>query len=118
MAFLRLTLTACSVSLALGWPTVVDAGTEGDLINAAHSGNVDEVRTSLAKGADVNGKDSGGITALIMASGMGYGDVARVLLDAKADVNAKDHKGNTALTAASRNGDANVAALLRKAGAR
>jgi uncharacterized protein len=47
--------------------------------------------------ADVNAKDSGGITVLMVASGVGLLDMVQALIEKGADVNAKDQTGVTAL---------------------
>ena len=61
------------------------------------------VQALLAKGADVNDKDSNGETALMWASRFGHLGVVQVLLAKGADVNAKMGNGRTALMVASSN---------------
>jgi ankyrin repeat protein len=51
----------------------------------------------LDAGADPNGRDSRGETALMHASGQGYDEEVRLLLEYHADVSLKDPKGRTAL---------------------
>jgi ankyrin repeat protein len=71
----------------------------------------------IAKGADVNAKESDNSTPLIKAAEMGHTSVVRVLLAAQADVNAKALNGATALLIASQNGHLHVVQALLTAGA-
>ena len=59
------------------------------LIEAARNGQTEKVQALLESGADVDGKNNSGWTALIYAALLGHTDVVRTLLDAGADVNAK-----------------------------
>jgi ankyrin repeat protein len=61
-----------------------------ELLAAARKGDVDAVKALLAKGADVNAKNSYGATALSYAADKGHLEVVKVLLENKADVNTKD----------------------------
>src|SRR5262245_43542749 len=61
-----------------------------DLLAAAKRGDADAVKALLAKGADVNAKNSYGATALSYAADKGHIEVVKLLLQNKADVNAKD----------------------------
>lgn len=54
------------------WVTVAIAGVNEDLYKATERGELSDVKSSIAKGADVNSKMSGGITALMIASQKGY----------------------------------------------
>ena len=49
----------------------------GSIFSAAQSGLVDAVKTHLAAGVDVNGKNKGGYTALHLASKKGHVEVAQ-----------------------------------------
>jgi len=69
----------------------------GSIFSAAQSGLVDAVKTHLAAGVDVNGKNKGGYTALHLAAKKGHVEVAKVLLEAKADIAAASKSGKTAL---------------------
>ena len=68
------------------------------LMDAAVVGSLDAMKFLIAKGADVNAKDSGGRTALIRSAN----DLAkiRLLLDHGADVNAASVVGRTVLLTA------------------
>jgi ankyrin repeat protein len=87
------------------------------LIEAAGKGNLANVRTALTDGAQINSKDTYGITALMQASQEGHTEVVRLLLDNGADVNAKDTDGTTAIHRASHAGQAEVVKLLLGKGA-
>ncbi len=75
-------------------------------------GNMDCVKALITAGADVNAKDSKGMTALLGAAMGGNADCLKALIDAGADVNAKDSDGQTALIwAISTSGGPNYAGL-------
>lgn len=69
----------------------------GGIHNAARRGDTDEVKKMIAKGSDINAKDSGGLTPLMIAAGMNHIYLAKMLLDQGADVNAVDNDKKTAL---------------------
>jgi ankyrin repeat protein len=87
-------------------------------IGAAAEGKIELVKTFLGRGADVNARDTNGVTALMMAANYGHIDVVRLLLDKGADIGAKDHSGSTALMAAAVDGRAEVVKLLKARGAK
>ena len=90
----------------------------GSIFSAAQSGLVDAVKTHLAAGVDVNGKNKGGYTALHLAAKKGHIEVAKVLLEAKADIVAASKSGKTPLHyVAYYNGNLDLAKLLLNAGA-
>lgn len=62
----------------------------------ARRGMVEEVRSALAQGDDVNGSLQG-YSALHLAILSGHVDVARVLLDGGSDVNRRGREGETTL---------------------
>ena len=68
-----------------------------ELFDAACIGNTRAIKRLLAKGADVNGGASGGITPLHAAASNGHTKAVKLLLDRRADVNAKDEGGTTPL---------------------
>ena len=90
----------------------------GSIFSAAQNGLVDAVKTHLAAGVDVNGKNKVGYTALHLASKKGHVEVAKVLLEAKADIAAASKSGKTALHyVAYYKGNIDLAKLLLDAGA-
>ena len=64
---------------------------------AADKGDTRTVEELISKGADLNGKDNTGLTALICAARNGYTETAEMLISKGADVNAKDNDGWMAL---------------------
>jgi uncharacterized protein len=100
------------------WATVAIAGVNEDLIKAAADGDLPAVKGFIAKGADVNAKDSNGATALIEAA---YHDgdelLVQALLDKGADINAKMNNGSTALMCAAHRHNNEVVLLLLANGA-
>jgi uncharacterized protein len=63
-------------------------GGESVLMLAARSGNVEAVKTLLARGAKPEVRERLGQTALMWAAAEGHTAVVRALLDAGADINA------------------------------
>jgi ankyrin repeat protein len=59
--------------------------TEG-LLEAAVSGDIDEVRKLVEAGVDANAADEWGVTALMVAASEGNSEIARLLIDQGADV--------------------------------
>ena len=95
-----------------------NAKNEEDLVNAAKEGNIEEMKSLIQKGADVNSKDKdGGYTLLILAIGYDYADIVTMLIKAGADVDAQDNKGNTPIIWAIRIGRADIVTMLIDAGA-
>ena len=94
---------------------------ENPLCQAARNGDVEQIKSLLADGADVNDKNEYGVTALMYAAGKGGNNAAvQALLDAGADVNARDgnsSNGATALMRASGKGDISIIKQLLDAGA-
>jgi ankyrin repeat protein len=88
-----------------------------DLLKATEQGNVQRVKSLLAKGADVDAKDAYDRTPLMLSAFGGYTDIAEALIQAGANISAKAKYGQTALQFATERGNGDVAALLRAAGA-
>ena len=86
------------------------------LTRAAHDGNLAAVQGLLAGGADVNGKDAWGRSALHEAIFMGHDDVLRRLLRAGADVHAQDVAGRMPIDEVLRSGNFANIQLLQEAG--
>lgn len=72
------------------------------LIDAAKRFDVQAIRELVESGADVNGKDEDGWTALMWASGYTALDAVKALIEAGADVNLTDKRGKSALMLAAR----------------
>jgi len=88
------------------------------VIEAARSGNVDEIRALVQKGADVNASEGDGMTALHWAAEGNHAEAASILLYAGARIDARTRIGAyTPLLVASRVGNAEVVEVLLKAGA-
>ncbi|HJR07613.1 MAG TPA: ankyrin repeat domain-containing protein [Pyrinomonadaceae bacterium] len=86
---------------------------------AACEGKIDEVRSFIALGANVNEKSSSsGSTALIGAEAcdpLNAEAIVKILLESGAEVNTQDKYGETALMYAARNGHAeSIKALIAK----
>lgn len=95
---------------------------DADLIKAAFSDDLLEVKRLLEKGANVNAKRANGITALMGASIEGHQEVVELLLAREADVDAKVYffghtSGATACDLASEKGHKEIVKLLVRAGA-
>lgn len=89
-----------------------------DIWSAAAVGNIKAVEGHLAKGVDINAKDSTfGSTALSLAALFGHTKVVVLLLEAGADVNARNRDGGTPLHSAAFLGQYEAATLLLKNGA-
>lgn len=73
------------------------------LQSAAQAGDLPQVQDLLANGADVNGVDGEGNTALHLAANNGHLEVVRALLDGGADANAQDAQGWTPIFKAAYN---------------
>ena len=61
------------------------------------AGDLDGVRSALAKGADPEGRDALGYTALMRAAEDALPEGVHMLLEAGASVNARDHSKATAM---------------------
>jgi len=96
------------------------------LFYAAERGNLTDVQDALNGGADVNAKNTFGLTALMMASYGGYtlgsyAEIVKLLLDKGADVNVQAaiaDVDNTALKVAKKYGRKDIVRILERAGAK
>jgi len=84
------------------------------LIAAACGGQEAVVRMLLQRGASVNLRTSGSLTALIGAAINGHTTIVQALLDAKADASLQDIRGDTALIWAEQRKHTAAAQLLRQ----
>ncbi|MEQ4719875.1 ankyrin repeat domain-containing protein [Nonomuraea sp. B19D2] len=87
------------------------------LCAAAARDRVEVADTLLTAGADVNGRESGGWTALLWAATNGHAAAARALIEAGAELDAANDDGDTPLTLAARRGALGVVQVLLEAGA-
>ncbi|MBP7282764.1 MAG: ankyrin repeat domain-containing protein [Leptospiraceae bacterium] len=72
---------------------VLSADSNSDLLNSAGIGDLEGVKKSLAKKANINAKDSIGTTALMFAANNDHFQVVKFLVDNNADVLAQNYKG-------------------------
>jgi uncharacterized protein len=107
------TLAAGAAMASVADPTL----REQQLIDAAERGAVDDVRRLLAEGAQVNGRDARGRTALLVATIHNRVEVARVLIAAGADVNAKDSAQDSPFLYAGAEGRLDILRMTLAAGA-
>lgn len=85
--------------------------------SAIEKGMLDEIKTMLQQGADVNQPDEDGTTPIQVAAKAGDLDIFSHLLNAGAAVDTPDNKGRTALTEASKRGHADIVRMLLDKGA-
>lgn len=98
-----------SASLPGETPTAVD---QEVMYDAALNGNLEKVKESIGKGADLNAVDNEGRTALMYASFNGHTEIVRLLLNEGAEVGIRDPMGRTALLFASTGPFAETVKLL------
>ena len=89
---------------------------DADLLNAAENGQLAQVESLLAKGADFETKDDFDRTPLMLSAFGGHEKIVALLLKEGADVTAKAKYGQTALQFAEQKGDDTIAAMLKVAG--
>jgi len=114
--------THCSSPEARAWmhAVVVAAvvkGATAEFHSEFRAGSVTTVRKCFEKGADVDMRAEGNITALMSASIDDEAPVVELLLHAGADMEAKDERGYTALILAAQEGHTTILKLLLEAGA-
>ena len=97
--------------------TSAHAADDSPLFEAIEKGGKAEVAALLAKGADVNAKNSGGQTPLHWAAKFARQDIARLLLSNGADVNSRSTDGRTPLYTATLWNNTNIVELLLTKGA-
>lgn len=84
-----------------------------ELLKAVKDNDVQEVRSRLNKGANVNARNADGVPALIVATDFGNVELATFLLDAGANVDARTaDRAETALMRASTSGKMPVLHML------
>jgi ankyrin repeat protein len=94
-----------------------DAPLAGAPLADAAQNDIAGVRALLERGADVNGRQADGMTALHWAAYRDDLETVEMLLRAGADASAANRYGVTPLSLACTNGNAAIAELLMKAGA-
>jgi len=105
-------------------PATLDAATlwtwiDAPVADAAQTGDLDEVRTLLRQGEDVNASQGDGMTALHWAAYRGDLDMIEVLVYAGSNIEAVTRVGKyTPLLVATRTGHGDAAVLLLDAGAK
>ncbi|RSM97682.1 ankryin [Nonomuraea sp. WAC 01424] len=87
------------------------------LCAAAAWDRVEVAEVLLAAGAEANGREAGGWSALLWAAANGHAATASVLIEAGAEVDAANEDGDTPLTLAARRGALGVVQTLLEAGA-
>ncbi len=97
--------------------TTVHSGEYLPLHGAVKAGDKAQVEALLAQGADVNAKDTYGVTPIDKAVSWGQKDIAELLLAKGADINAKTEDGGTLLHLAASGGHKDVVELLLAKGA-
>lgn len=90
------------------------AGDGEDLLKAAFTGDLAQVRTLLDKGTDIDHQSGDGLTALMQASYQGHQEIVQALLAEGANVELRENGGGTALKHAKTE---QIKQLLRAAGA-
>jgi hypothetical protein len=95
-----------------------ESGPTKSVLQAASDGDIDQLKSHLAKGANFNIADSSGNTPLKLAIQWHHTDAAKLIIESgKADLNAKDPEGRTPLLVALTNAENDVAQMLIDKGA-
>jgi uncharacterized protein len=110
-------ILAAGAIAALTASVGLSAAASGSLIDAARSGDLDQVRELVDAGADVNLPQADGSTPLLWAAYHSYPEMVTALLEAGADPDAANQFGITPLLQASRYGDTPVIRALLDGGA-
>lgn len=96
-------------------PPATDQALSSMLLSAAEKGDVTAVNNAIARGANINVKDSNGVTALMKAAGSGHTAVVKGLLEKGADVDIENADGKTALDFADDKSHDDIVGILIKA---
>lgn len=98
--------------------TVESAKTVQSLHEAAATGDIQQIKSLVSGGADVNAKDDKGNAPIHYAVLLANKDVIELLIASGADVNLKDDQGHTALWWAKEQQNDELTDLLLKHGAK
>jgi len=98
--------------------TIEPAQSVRSLHEAAAAGDIEQIKSLISGGADVNAKDDNGETPLHNAVILANKDVIELLIASGADVNAKDNQGRTPLWWAKEQNSAELIEILSKHGAK
>ncbi|XP_023004531.1 ankyrin repeat domain-containing protein 50-like [Cucurbita maxima] len=110
--------TAFALASENGHTDLFDSLRLGDALHrAARAGDVRGLRSCVAAGAKINGKDQNGWTALHRAAFKGRVECVKALLEHGADTDAVDDAGYTPLQCAVESGQEEVARVLLASGA-
>lgn len=93
-------------------------GLRDQLLDAAAAGNTAQIAELLSRGADLEGNDVSGRTAVINAAWRGRQEVVDLLVELDADLNVADYDGRTAVSWAASNGYPDIVRRLLENGAR
>ncbi|ETV74947.1 hypothetical protein, variant 1 [Aphanomyces astaci] len=92
--------------------SVIDEAKAVDVFRAIAAGLVNTVKSLLLQGANTEGCDEHGCTALVVATKASHYNMVKVLLDCGAKTEATDEHGQTALVLAAASGQFHVAKSL------
>ncbi|RHW42016.1 ankyrin repeat domain-containing protein [Neobacillus notoginsengisoli] len=96
---------------------VVSKDLNVQLLRAAEHGDLEELKSLIEKGSEVNVQDSEGRTAAMIATYNHNVEAARMLIEAGADVNIQDHMKNNPFLYAGAEGYIEILKLTIQAGA-
>jgi len=96
---------------------VVEADAQDWLFAAVREGDLQRVTEALIRGAELDGVDQHGDTALLIACEHSKEQVAEFLIEQGADIEARNNHTSTAIMRAAMKGEAEVVTLLIKHGA-
>ena len=100
-------------------PPIIDVNQspEESVFAAAKFGDIEAIKSHLAQGADINGRDDDGSTAMGLAAIAGQVEAMRYLIEQGADVNITSNDGGVPLHGAAFFGEYEAVELLLDAGA-
>jgi ankyrin repeat protein len=108
------------LKFAAFWALVVTTGCRfvrtDNLNQAIAKGEIEVVRTAIARGADVNGRGMHAMTPLMKAAEAGRLDICELLVRHGADVNGHNDSGSVLMWAVA-SGDEEVVRFILKSGA-